>query len=139
VNLDTLVRVYREGRALELCATLQCTSKDTPLSAHMWFTATVLALSISRGQDNCLNELALIDTHTGPKIKTRCIATLGSSRVERSFCLNDVGEAPKRRQRLTIVKVGALEECRIARSMIEVEGKNVSQASVGLPRGGSEG
>jgi hypothetical protein len=90
VNLDSLIRVDGKGGALELSAALQCTGKHTPLSIYMRFTTTVLTLGISRAQNNCLNELALVGTHTRPESETRCIAALGLSRIESGFCFDDV-------------------------------------------------
>ena len=89
--LHTLIGLNRKSVSLELSAILQSTGKNTPLAIDMRFTTAVLALGISRAQDNCLNELALVSAHTGPKSKTRCISGLGFSRIESCFCFDDVG------------------------------------------------
>lgn len=91
VDLDTLIRVDGKGSSLELRSTLQSTGKNTPLSINMRFTTAVLSLGISRAQDNCLNELALVSAHTGPEGQAGCIAALGPSRIESRFCFEDVG------------------------------------------------
>lgn len=145
MDLDSLIRVYSKGSALELCATLQCTGKDTPLSIHMRLATAVLALGVGRAQDDCLDKLALIGTHTGPKGETGCVAALGLARVKGSFCFYDVGVCStegegvaesdvflgddtsygggKSTEKNTAVDhSGDLEECRIARSVIEARG-----------------
>ena len=146
MDLDSLIRVYSKGSALELCATLQCTGKDTPLSIHMRLATAVLALGVGRAQDDCLDKLALIGTHTGPKGETGCVAALGLARVKGSFCFYDVGVCStegegvaesdvflgddtsyggsKSTEKDTVVDhSGDIEDWRIARSVIEARGQ----------------
>lgn len=91
VDLDTLVRLYREGIALELHVILQCTGECTPFPLHMRFTTTLCTLSIGRGQDDGLDELVLISTHAGPESQTRGVAALSLARIQSGLCLNDIG------------------------------------------------
>jgi hypothetical protein len=56
----------------------------------MRFTATLCTLGIARGQDDGLDELILIGTHTRPESQTRSIAALSLARIESGLCLDDV-------------------------------------------------